>query len=264
MTEPTPAQVLAELHSMHERLLRAEERASAAEQRATSLEQTAARPPQTYPSERPLVDTRALGRPREFKSERTDWKDWSFQFKAFLAGANAAASTLLDKAATREGVWRLEEQSGEEQRLSNQLYLALSLQVTGAALVKSQNVEQYNGLEAWRQLTLEYEPRTRGRQRMRLTQLLRPEKALNVNSTVDVLEAWEREVKEYERTFQKPVDEDIRIGVLTHLAPEKVAEHLYLYSDTVRTYADARKVVVDYVEAMRSRQPGSLYVVGVG
>eukprot|EP00971_Amphidinium_carterae_P266404 5284657-Amphidinium_carterae.1 len=29
-----------------------------------------------------LVDTRSLGKPREFKSALEDWKDWSFQFKA--------------------------------------------------------------------------------------------------------------------------------------------------------------------------------------
>eukprot|EP00971_Amphidinium_carterae_P143684 2846938-Amphidinium_carterae.1 len=81
-------------------------RADAAERRAGVAEQAvshlAARP-----SERPLVDTRALGRPRGFKSVRGEWPDWSFQFRAFLAGANAQALDLLDAAAARDQTWRL-------------------------------------------------------------------------------------------------------------------------------------------------------------
>eukprot|EP00971_Amphidinium_carterae_P176158 3491823-Amphidinium_carterae.1 len=44
----------------------------------------------------------ALGRPREFKSVREDWKDWSFQFKAFLCGANPDAGAALDAAGIQD------------------------------------------------------------------------------------------------------------------------------------------------------------------
>eukprot|EP00971_Amphidinium_carterae_P301320 5986447-Amphidinium_carterae.1 len=71
----------------------------------------------------------------------------------------------------------------ERENLARQFYLALSLQVTGEALVKVQNVRDRNGLEAWRRLRDEYEPRTKGQQRHRLTKLLRPEKATSVDRT---------------------------------------------------------------------------------
>eukprot|EP00971_Amphidinium_carterae_P032509 640280-Amphidinium_carterae.2 len=105
----------------------------------------------------------------------------------------------------------------------------------GAALVKVRNVELNTGLEAWRLLTRECEPRARGRQRHRLNQLLRPEKLASILGAVEALEKWEREVKEYERCFQKEFDEDVKIGVLSFLAPEKVADHLYMYADSVKT-----------------------------
>eukprot|EP00971_Amphidinium_carterae_P342289 6481549-Amphidinium_carterae.1 len=68
-----------------------------------------------------LVDTRSLGRPCKCKSVRETWKDWSFQFKTCLSGANPNA---------------------------------------GVAVTKLQNVEVYNGLEARRQLVLKFEPCT--------------------------------------------------------------------------------------------------------
>eukprot|EP00971_Amphidinium_carterae_P040510 795123-Amphidinium_carterae.1 len=47
-----------------------------------------------------LVDTRSFGRPRELKSVREGWKNWSFQFKAFLSGANPALPGLNDQPIT--------------------------------------------------------------------------------------------------------------------------------------------------------------------
>eukprot|EP00971_Amphidinium_carterae_P228064 4523531-Amphidinium_carterae.4 len=42
--------------------------------------------------------SKSLGRLREFKSVLEDWKDWYFQFKAFISGANPDAGTVLDTA----------------------------------------------------------------------------------------------------------------------------------------------------------------------
>ena len=95
----------------------------------------------------------------------------------------------------------------------------------------------------------EYEPRSKGRLRARLNKLLRPPKPEKIEETMAAIETWERQVKEYEKAFKKPLDEEIRIGVITFLAPDKVEEHLHLHADKYNTYADARKVVEDYVEA---------------
>ena len=52
-----------------------------------------------------------------------------------------------------------------------------------------------------------------------------------------------------------PLYEEIRAGVLTHLAPDAVQTHLYMNETTHRSYADVRRVVVDYIEAQRSARP---------
>eukprot|EP00971_Amphidinium_carterae_P138551 2745230-Amphidinium_carterae.1 len=77
-TQEQMQQLMEELQRMSARVVAAEQAASAAAtQAATAQRQQVA---QGGHATR-LADTRALGRPREFKSVREDWKDWSFQFK---------------------------------------------------------------------------------------------------------------------------------------------------------------------------------------
>eukprot|EP00971_Amphidinium_carterae_P063549 1257648-Amphidinium_carterae.1 len=236
------------LQELHTRLGAAEARGAEAEARAQDLASRLAQTEitvntmgQPAGSSRPLVDTRALGRPREFKSIRSEWQDWAFHFKAFLSGANAQAGQALDEAARADKEISMTDLGPARESLARQLYLALSLQVSGEALVKVQNVRDHNGLEAWRRLCDEYEPRTKGQQRHRLTKLLRPEKAASVDRTMYAIEAWEKEVAEYEKAFSKELDVDIKIGVLSYMAPDKVADHMHIYSEKISSYAEARR-----------------------
>eukprot|EP00971_Amphidinium_carterae_P182163 3615149-Amphidinium_carterae.1 len=129
--------------------------------------------------------------------------------------------------------------SPPEQEFSRQVYLALCLQVSGVAMTKLQNVEAHNGLEAWRQL--EFEPRTTGRRRLHVTGHLCPAKTNNMEKLGETIEQREREVRDYERVYKKALDEEIKIGVLTYLAPDKVSEHLSLFADKLQSYADAHR-----------------------
>ena len=195
-----------------------------------------------------LVDTRAFGKATGFHGDRKKWMDWSFSFKAFLAGANATTRKALEWAAQQEEEITpemMELEDVEYNDLAEQVYLALSLQLKNDALVKVRSTEDGNGLEVWRKLTLEYEPRNKGRQRVRLQKLLRPDKRESFGKTVACIEKWEREVKDYESNFKKSIDADIKIGVLSYLAPPKVEEHLHLHADKYENYADARKLIVD-------------------
>eukprot|EP00971_Amphidinium_carterae_P287680 5711358-Amphidinium_carterae.1 len=87
-TKQQVRELVDELQRMSARVVAAEQTASAAATQAAAAQsqQVAQGGHATR-----LVDTRALGRPREFKSVREDWKDWSFQFRAFLCGANPDA-----------------------------------------------------------------------------------------------------------------------------------------------------------------------------
>eukprot|EP00971_Amphidinium_carterae_P292813 5813338-Amphidinium_carterae.1 len=175
-TEQQGRELVEELQRMPARVQAAEQAASAAASQAVAAQRQQVALAGGHATR--LVDTRALGRPREFKSVREDWKDWSFQFKAFLCGANSDAGAALDAAGIQD-----------------------QETVSGVAMTKLQNVESHNGLEAWGQLVLEFEPRTAGRRRLHLTvtNLLRPAKTNDMEKLGQTMEQWEREVRDYEK-----------------------------------------------------------------
>ena len=53
--------------------------------------------------------------------------------------------------------------------------------------------------------------------------------------------------------FAKVFDEDLKIGVIVDLAPQSVQEHLHLNAGELKTFAQVRRVFLDYVEAAGDR-----------
>eukprot|EP00971_Amphidinium_carterae_P038251 751822-Amphidinium_carterae.1 len=121
--------------------------------------------------------------------------------------------------------------------------------VSGVAMTKLLIVEAHNGLETWRQPVLKFEPRAAGQRRLHLTSVLRPLKTNNMEKLGETIEQREREVRDYERVCKRALGKEIKIVVLAYLAPDKVSEHLFLFADKLLAYADARKVVFEFINA---------------
>ena len=151
-----------------------------------------------------LVDTRSIGKAPSFSGEHKEWHDWSFQFTAYMGSANARAIDALKAAATREQIITNEDlhiMGDEYVEMSTQLYFGLAMLCKGAALTTIKNVTGNNGLDAWRALCALYDPGSRGRQRVRMQQLLQPRKPEQVAQTVEAVERWEYDIREYETKF---------------------------------------------------------------
>eukprot|EP00971_Amphidinium_carterae_P229103 4544521-Amphidinium_carterae.1 len=125
-TQEQIQQLVEELQRMSARAIAAEQAASAAVTQAAAAQRQQGAQGGGHVTR--LVDTRALGKPREFKSVQEDWKDWSFQFKAFLCGANPDAGAALDAAGIQDQEIVLASLPTNEQIISHQIYLALCLQ----------------------------------------------------------------------------------------------------------------------------------------
>ena len=81
------------------------------------------------------------------------------------------------------------------------LYLALTQLVSGQALMLVRNGEVNHGLDAWRRLTKYYKPRTIGGARTAYLKIAQPEQCNKVETTVAHIQAWEVQVREYERKY---------------------------------------------------------------
>ena len=106
----------------------------------------------------------------------------------------------MKAAATRETAITNEDLHlmGEEYvEMYTQLYFGLARLCKGAALTTVKNDTGNNGLDAWRALCALYDPGRRGRQRVRMQQLLQPKKPEQVAQTVQAVERWEYDIREY-------------------------------------------------------------------
>ena len=118
-----------------------------------------------------------------------------------MGSANARAIDALKAASVGETAITSEDLNlmGDEYvEMSTQLYFGLAKLCKGAALTTVKNVSGNNGLRAWRALCALYDPGSRGRQRVRMQQLLQPKKPEHVAQTVEAVERWEYDIREYE------------------------------------------------------------------
>ena len=112
--------------------------------------------------------------------------------------------------------------------MATQIYFGLAMLCKGAALTTVKNVTGSNGLDAWRALCALYDPGSRGRQRVRMQQLLQPRKPEQVAQAVEAVERWKYDIREYETKFNKQLDDDVKIGDILAMSPLCRAEPLPL------------------------------------
>ena len=109
------------------------------------------------------VDTRILGKPDSFDGTAQKWRDWSVVVRGYAGVVVADLSVLMEQAEqSTAGVFVASMTPGQA-KASKQLYFILLMLCRGQALDRVINSGQGEGLEAWRQLALRYEPRVRSR-----------------------------------------------------------------------------------------------------
>eukprot|EP00959_Pyramimonas_sp_CCMP1952_P038781 811980-Pyramimonas_sp.AAC.1 len=121
-----------------------------------------------------LIDTRQIGKPSAFKSERSEWPTFSFKFLNYIASVHpdiraacdwargqAAEITTTDDLALHM-VGTSVESLGT---MSSNMYTVLASLVEGEALDILKNVPDGRGFEAWRRLVKNFDPQSAGRRR---------------------------------------------------------------------------------------------------
>jgi hypothetical protein len=181
-----------------------------------------------------LIDTRQLGKPKVFDGSSDSWRDWSFQFTAWVSLLDARFSTSLPQAAS----WDAEippESDPEKVRLSSSLYYVLVMLTAGAALNEVRAAPLGHGAEAWRRLSRRYEPRTRNYALTLLQQALNPDLSGSTAEQIrDKLLLWEEAMTRYEKSSASTnsLSDDIKIATLLRALPEAPRFALLQYLGT--------------------------------
>ena len=207
-----------------------------------------------------LIDTKGIGKPKQFASKVADWADFAFKYLNFAGSAFPEVKKLTSWAqmevAPIEDYAEADLVASNAEHVSMQIYLSISQLIEGEALDIVRNVGDDNGLEAWRRLCKRFDPQTVSRRRSAMTSILNPGKA-----TMAVLgshiEKWEEKVRGYEKRTTKSIDDDIKARVLTEMCPDKLMEHAHLNQMRLTTYLQVRDEISMYLEQKHSKDADS-------
>ena len=145
----------------------------------------------------------------------------------------------------------------DEISLSSQLYYMLMLMCTDRALDKISGAKTGVGIEAWRILCQEYEPKQAARFASDLMRILGYE--FNATDLTASLEAWERLVREYEARTEVEIPEFIKAGIIMLRLPSgPVSQHIVLNAASMTSFDKVRKEV----DAIRNAQNAAAYAAG--
>ena len=188
-----------------------------------------------------LIDTRQVGKPSTFKSDRSEWQTFSFKLMNFLASvyphmrascawASSCASEIRSLDELEELLVDVPQEHVKE--MNRDLYAALASLVEGESLDIVKTVTEGEGFEAWRKLVRNFDPQSAGRRRNSIKSLMNPAQA-QFSDLPSSVEKWEKRISEYEsRTGSQPFHDDIKASVLIGMCPNKLQDHLYQNSDS--------------------------------
>ena len=192
------------------------------------------------------VDVKYLDRPKEFHNDEARWKDWKFKLCNWMSLLEVRFSTLLDAAeqADRE----VPSQARDDmQRLQHTLYAVLASVLTGKSLKILQAVKDRNGLEAWRRVCSDFEPRVVQRRLAMLTSIMNPGFG---QREAEFSERWTQwnDFSVYEDLTGKVFDRDIMLAVVVDRSPAETRQHLQLNaSQYENSYPRLKAILTGYL-----------------
>ena len=207
-----------------------------------------------------LVDTRMLGKPGTWDGSESGWKDWKFVTASYLLAAMPTLEPLLARAEqdASQSVLLTDLGSEEERAASTQLYFTLAMLTKGRSLDKIQGAGQGEGLQAWRLLHEQWEPRARPRFVGMLIQLL------TFKFDGDILagiEQWERLIRDFEQQSSFVLPDFVRSGILiSGMQDHSLRDHLGMHSSRLDDYTKLRREIVDILRTRQAMGPTPMQV----
>eukprot|EP00929_Paragymnodinium_shiwhaense_P111971 TRINITY_DN8021_c0_g1_i4.p1 TRINITY_DN8021_c0_g1~~TRINITY_DN8021_c0_g1_i4.p1 ORF type:complete len:1618 (+),score=271.11 TRINITY_DN8021_c0_g1_i4:701-5554(+) len=196
-----------------------------------------------------LIETQVLGKPGSFDGDVTKLPDWSFKFRSYMCAVDSRYTEMFEHVETSLVPTLNAVLEEKDVRMSTQLYHVLVMLCSGAALDKVHNVGQSEGFEAWRQFSLQWQPRVVTRFVGLLMQIL----SFSFDGElVAKVAAFERLVRDYQVQSQKTIDDDIKLGVvLINMKDAKMKEHMIRNATRLDTW---EKVKTEIVEIARTQE----------
>ena len=198
----------------------------------------------------PSVDTRTLGKPEVFKSDPSEYSDWSFVLKSYLACISPDYIDLLDRISGSRVSMPNRLLGESDRKLSTQLYYILVMLVKGRALDVVQNTGPGEGAEAMRRLEKMFHPRVASRFVGTLSLILNTR--FSGEDLEAELEAFEKTIRRYEQESSKSIDDEMLMGIIINGTQDNsIRDHVIRNASRLTSYQSVRAELLEMSRTSR-------------
>ena len=194
-----------------------------------------------------------FGTENDHDAEQSKWPEFSMGFKAWLYYAEKEYEKELtyveDNVKTTQPLSSMNEDSKAR---SEQLYSILTGLLRGRPLKILRAVNERNGYEVWRQLVVQYSPKTKGRAISVLSAYMNFPAFDKSKTFLEHIQSLERVRTEYRKVAGVDIGDDLQLSVLIRCLPKYLQQHIQLQLTESSSYQNVRDAVLSYETVTQS------------
>jgi len=197
-----------------------------------------------------LIDSKVINKPKNFDGDADKWVEWSFTFKSYIAVVmQTKMSTAMTRTEQSTDVVDASTMTEDEKRMNVALFGILISVREKQAHTTLRQIENFNGLEAWRLLSRRFGSGQQTTAKALLEKIL----ALRLRSgeMEEAILKWEQLVATYESVAADLLSDQVKSTILTSAAPNALKLNLRLYSQETTTYKQIRDLLLGYEQSTR-------------
>ena len=186
-------------------------------------------------------------------AEQSKWPEFCIGFKAWLYYAESEYEKELTF--VEDNVKSAQPLSGMNQdskARAEQPYSILTGLLRGRPLKILRSVSERNGYEVWRQLIVQYSPKTKGRAISVLSAFMNFPAFDKSKTFLENIQSLERVRTEYRKVAGIDIGDDLQLSVLIRCLPKYLQQHIQLQLTESSTYQNVRDAVLSYETVTQS------------
>ena len=199
-----------------------------------------------------------LGAAYADEEEHSQWQDWRLTFRSWLVYAQEDFEKDLNEAETATSPMDFVEMTTAQHGRSEKLHSILVGLLRNRPLKILRSVEGRNGLEVWRQLSQQMQPRTRARS-IALLQAFLAHPPFKKDGVLEQVLGLERLAEEYAQVSKEELSDNTKLSVLLKVVPNNLRQHLQLQMDESADYLSVREKVLAYERTTTSWSSHTVY-----
>jgi len=183
---------------------------------------------------------------QKFNNLRSSWKEWRRQFLNAVRECDVDFADFVETFDNHEEpIDHIHSYDPTQNQLSTNMYNRLIGFTTGTAFQIVESVPFHNGIEAWRLLNLQYDPKTDARLTALVLSIIGHKiKGKDVQSG---LVLWEAQLLALERDHQEQLSPKIKRALLMNVLPSSVQTRVMEHLDRLKTYKRSEIKLSPYV-----------------